>query len=57
VLVDASALAREAGSARATNMVMVGAASHRLPIAPEVIEHFIRESFRVEGRQGRGRRT
>ncbi len=35
LVVDAAALAREAGSVRATNMVMVGAAAGELPIRPE----------------------
>ncbi len=48
-LVDAEQLAREAGSARATNMVMVGAASHRLPVKVETIEHFIESLFARKG--------
>ncbi len=49
VLVDADRLARDAGSARATNMVMVGAASHWLPVQVATIEHFIESLF---GRKG-----
>jgi indolepyruvate ferredoxin oxidoreductase, beta subunit len=49
VLVESDRLAREAGSARASNMVMVGAASHRLPIKPETIEHFVRTTFAAKG--------
>lgn len=49
VLVDAERLAREAGSARATNMVMVGAASHWLPVRVETIEHFIENLFARKG--------
>ena len=49
VVVDGEELARRAGSIRATNMVMVGAASTLLPVPPETIERFIRESF---GRKG-----
>ncbi len=48
-LVDAEQLAREAGSARATNMVMVGAASHRLPVKVDTIEHFIESLFARKG--------
>lgn len=48
-LIDAATLARRAGSARATNMVMVGAASRLLPIAPEAIEGHIREAFAMKG--------
>ncbi len=49
VLVDADRLAREAGSARATNMVMVGAASHWLPVEVGTIEHFIESLFARKG--------
>ncbi len=48
-LVDGEKLARAAGSARATNMVMVGAASHRLPVKVETLEHFIRTMFAAKG--------
>ncbi len=51
VLVESERLARRAGSARATNMVMVGAASHRLPIRVETMEHFIESLFRSKGAQ------
>ncbi len=49
VLVDSEHLARQAGSTRATNMVMGGAASHRLPVKVETIEHFIRTIFAGKG--------
>lgn len=48
-LVDGEKLARAAGSARATNMVMVGAASHHLPVKVETIEHFIESMFASKG--------
>ncbi|MGE5358448.1 MAG: indolepyruvate oxidoreductase subunit beta [Bacteroidales bacterium] len=48
-LVEAEKLAREAGSARATNMVMVGAASRYLPVKVETIEHFIESLFARKG--------
>ena len=48
-LVDGEKLARAAGSARATNMVMVGAASHRLPVKVETLEHFITTTFAAKG--------
>jgi indolepyruvate ferredoxin oxidoreductase beta subunit len=48
-LVDGEQLARAAGSARATNMVMVGAASHRLPVKVETLEHFIQTTFAAKG--------
>ncbi|MCX6539511.1 MAG: indolepyruvate oxidoreductase subunit beta [Acidobacteria bacterium] len=49
ILIDAERLARQAGSARATNMVMVGAASHLLPVKLETIEHFVRTLFAAKG--------
>jgi indolepyruvate ferredoxin oxidoreductase beta subunit len=49
VLVDSERLARQAGSARATNMVMVGAASHRLPVGVVTLERFIESLFRRKG--------
>ena len=48
-LIDAESMARKAGSARATNMVMVGAASGRLPIGAEAIEAYIAEAFARKG--------
>jgi indolepyruvate ferredoxin oxidoreductase beta subunit len=49
IVVEAERLARQAGSARATNMVIVGAASHLLPVKPESIEHFVRTLFAAKG--------
>ena len=49
VLVDAEQLARQAGSARATNMVMVGAASHLLPVSFDSLEHFVQTMFAAKG--------
>jgi len=49
VLIEAQRLAREAGSARATNMVMVGAASHHLPVGVATVEHFIESLFARKG--------
>ena len=48
-LVDAETLARQSGSARATNMVMVGAASPLLPVAFHTIEHFVETLFAAKG--------
>ncbi len=48
-LVEAEALARQAGSARATNMVMVGAASPLLPVSFTTIEHFVETAFAAKG--------
>jgi indolepyruvate ferredoxin oxidoreductase beta subunit len=44
-VVDAAALAKEAGLARAVNMVMVGAASPFLPIKENLLEKAISETF------------
>jgi indolepyruvate ferredoxin oxidoreductase beta subunit len=44
-LVEAAALAKEAGLPRAVNMVMVGAASPFLPIPPETLEAAIAALF------------
>lgn len=49
IVVDGEEIARHAGSARATNMAMVGAASPLLPVKPETIERYIRESFGGKG--------
>ncbi len=49
VLIEADRLAREAGSVRATNMVMVGAASHFLPVQVDTIRHFIEAMFARKG--------
>ena len=49
ILVDGEEIARRSGSIRATNMVMVGAASRLLPVHPETIERFIEKSFGGKG--------
>ncbi|MGA2263268.1 MAG: indolepyruvate oxidoreductase subunit beta [Acidobacteriota bacterium] len=49
IVLDAEKLARSAGSARATNMVMVGAATHLLPIKAETIEAAVRSIFARKG--------
>lgn len=49
VLVDGEEIARRSGSIRATNMVMVGAASPLLPVQPETIERFIQKTFGSKG--------
>lgn len=49
LVVEAERLAREAGSAKATNMVMIGAAASLLPLTPAAIEESIRRMF---GRKG-----
>ena len=47
--IDAESLARKAGSARATNMVMVGAASPMLPVPFDTMEHFVATAFARKG--------
>jgi indolepyruvate ferredoxin oxidoreductase beta subunit len=49
IIIDAETLARQAGSARATNMVMVGAASPLLPVPFGSIEQFVRTTFASKG--------
>jgi indolepyruvate ferredoxin oxidoreductase beta subunit len=44
-LLEAAALAKEAGSSRAVNMVMAGAASSFLPLKPETMEGAIAAMF------------
>jgi indolepyruvate ferredoxin oxidoreductase beta subunit len=48
-IVESGRLAKEAGSSRAVNTVMIGAASEFLPLEPEILENAIREMF---GRKG-----
>ncbi len=48
-VVDSNALAREAGSILATNMVMVGAASAALPIDEGILESAIALIFAAKG--------
>ncbi|MDR1506724.1 MAG: indolepyruvate oxidoreductase subunit beta [Treponema sp.] len=50
-LVEAAALAKEAGLARAVNMVMVGAASPYLPVTAEVLEKTIEVIFAAKNSQ------
>jgi indolepyruvate ferredoxin oxidoreductase beta subunit len=49
VQVDASRVARQAGSLRAANMVLVGCASPSLPIRLETMERFIERTFARKG--------
>ncbi len=48
-IVEAAALAKEAGLARSVNMVMVGAASAFLPIKAETLEETIKTVFAAKG--------
>lgn len=45
ILVDADRLAKEAGNARASNMVVLGAVADLLPVSPEALEQAIEEIF------------
>lgn len=47
--IDALSLAKKAGSARATNVVMAGAASAILPLKAETMQTFIAEMFARKG--------
>ncbi len=49
VLVDGEQVARKAGSARAANMALVGAASRILPLKPETLEGCIAARFASKG--------
>jgi indolepyruvate ferredoxin oxidoreductase beta subunit len=51
VVIDAETLARRAGSVRAVNMVMVGAASSVLPLDPGLLERYIAAWFTSKGPQ------
>ena len=49
ILVDSEQLAKHAGTARAANMVIAGAASGLLPVKIETMEHFIETQFARKG--------
>ncbi len=49
VIIDSEALAKEAGSVRAQNMVMLGAASDSLFLSQDLLLEFIRELFDPKG--------
>jgi indolepyruvate ferredoxin oxidoreductase beta subunit len=51
VLLDSDRLARDAGSVRATNMVMVGAASKVLPLDQALLERYIARQFAAKGQK------
>jgi indolepyruvate ferredoxin oxidoreductase beta subunit len=50
-LIEAEALARAAGAGRAANMVLVGAAAHRLPVEAAILERCIRDVLGPKGPQ------
>jgi indolepyruvate ferredoxin oxidoreductase, beta subunit len=49
VIIEAEALARQAGNPRAANMVLIGAAAKFLPFSPESLERAIEETFSRKG--------
>ena len=49
ILVESDRLAKSAGSAKAANMVIVGTASHLLPIKVETMKHYIENVFKKKG--------
>jgi len=49
VAIDATRLAQKAGTPKAQNMVVLGAASPHLPLAPELLENQLRELFAAKG--------
>lgn len=49
LVIDADAIAKEAGNARAANMVLVGAAATYLPFPPESLVKAIERSFARKG--------
>lgn len=51
VILDSEALAREAGSVRSSNMIILGAASTHLPISESNFEWAIREIFSKKGEE------
>ncbi len=51
LLLDADALARQAGSARAMNVVVLGAAAHALDLPESLLEETLRERFAGKGRE------
>ena len=48
-LVESVALAKEAGNARAVNMVVIGAAASVLPVKAETLKAAISELFAAKG--------
>lgn len=49
ILIDANRIAREAGSIKAANVVLVGAAVSRLPVGADRIRELIRNTFDAKG--------
>ncbi len=51
IIIDAESLAREAGSVRSSNMVVLGAASLNIPMPQSVFEWAIKEMFIKKGEE------
>ncbi len=51
IIVESAKLAREAGSSRASNMVLIGAAVDLLPLEPEAVSGFIKKRFESKGQK------
>ena len=51
IVVDCARVARKAGSLHATNMVLVGAAAHLLPVRSDAIERAVAEFFSRKGQR------
>jgi len=49
ILIDGDRVARQAGSARAANVALVGAASRRLPLKAETLQRCISRRFAAKG--------
>ncbi len=49
ILLDSEQIAKQAGTAKASNMVIAGAASRLLPLKLETMEHFIETRFAGKG--------
>jgi indolepyruvate ferredoxin oxidoreductase beta subunit len=51
VVLDADSIARELGSPKSGNMVILGAASSFIPMPFEVLEHAVQQLFSRKGRE------
>jgi len=51
VVLDADSIARELGSPRSGNMVILGAASSFIPMPFEILEHAVQQLFSRKGEE------
>ncbi len=49
ILIDAQKIAKDLGNSRATNIVLLGAASHQLPLSDESLQQAIKTLFERKG--------